>query len=570
MNKTYPYLIENLEDWPINKLHKNRKEFVREIDELVLERLMQKPTKELSQIIATTIYRERIRIKEEPWKVDPPNESLFWKRIRKKLVKQSLDQSEEESRTANKEILTKIIHRYSEEIVATFRIPTFRFARSFTGALFNRLLNTFAGRNMRRIYGSKHRLEERLMMTGEIEKLRSLMTKGSVVVVPTHHSNLDSLLIGFTMDLVAGLPFPSFGAGLNLYNTGYTAYFMNRMGAYRLDRRKKNPIYLETLKGMSNLAIQKGTNTLFFPGGTRSRSGKLETKDNLKLGMVGTAIEAQRILFQKGKTDKVFIVPLVLSYHFVLEAKSLIEQHLKITGKEQYIKTKDESNSFRQNLRFIWSLFSETNEIIMSVGKPMDVLGNFVDMEGRSFDRQGREVNVQEYFMSGDVITADLQREREYTRILGDQIAERFHKDNIVLSSHLVAFATFNILKHQNPQLDLYGILRLPEEDYFFPEELLHYVVRDLQHALFKMEAAGNIKLSEPIKGDITTLIKDGLKRLGTYHGEKPLILNKKKQIVSQNFKVLYFYHNRLENYQLDQEIKWRKHYEIEVEEVNS
>lgn len=565
MNKRYPYLIENLEEWPIHKLHKKRKEFVAEIDDFVLERLMQKPTKELSQIIATTIYKERIRIKEEPWKVDPPNENQFWKKIRKELVQQSLDQDEAAARAANEKILKKIIHRYSEEIVATFRIPTFKFARSFTAALFNRLLNTFAGRNWHRIWGGKHRLEERLLMVGDVEKLRNLTTKGTVVVVPTHHSNLDSLLIGFTLDLVAGLPFPSFGAGLNLYNTGYTAYFMNRMGAYRLDRRKKNPIYLETLKGMSNLAIQRGANTLFFPGGTRSRSGKLETRERLKLGMVGTAVEAQRALFQKGDNQKIFIVPLILSYHFVLEAKSLIEQHLKRTGKEQYIKAKDESKSIRQNLRFIWSLFSQTNEIFMSVGKPMDVLGNFVDDEGRSFDPYGREIEVKEYFMSGGVITKNLQREREYTRILGDQIAERFHKDNIVLSSHLVAFAAFNILKHQNPQLDLYGILRLPEEDYYFPEELLHYVVRDLQHTLLKMAEEGEIKLSEPIHGDVTTLINNGLKRLGTYHGEKPLIINKKKQIVSENFKVLYFYHNRLENYDLDKKIKWRKQYEIEV-----
>lgn len=565
MNKRYPYLIENLEEWPIHKLHKKRKEFVAEIDDFVLERLMQQPTKDLSQIIATTIYKERIRIKEEPWKVDPPNESQFWKKIRKELVQQSLDQDEAAARAANEKILKKIIHRYSEEIVATFRIPTFRFARSFTAALFNRLLNTFAGRNWHRIWGGKHRLEERLLMVGDVEKLRNLTKKGTVVVVPTHHSNLDSLLIGFTLDLVAGLPFPSFGAGLNLYNTGYTAYFMNRMGAYRLDRRKKNPIYLETLKGMSNLAIQRGANTLFFPGGTRSRSGKLETRERLKLGMVGTAVEAQRALFQKGDNQKIFIVPLILSYHFVLEAKSLIEQHLKRTGKEQYIKAKDESKSIRQNLRFIWSLFSQTNEIFMSVGKPMDVLGNFVDDEGRSFDPYGREIEVKEYFMSGSVITKNLQREREYTRILGDQIAERFHKDNIVLSSHLVAFAAFNILKHQNPQLDLYGILRLPEEDYYFPEELLHYVVRDLQHTLLKMAEEGEIKLSEPLLGDVTTLINNGLKRLGTYHGEKPLIINKKKQIVSENFKVLYFYHNRLENYDLDKKIKWRKQYEIEV-----
>lgn len=149
--------------------------------------------------------------------------------------------------------------------------------------------------------------------------------------MPTHFSNLDSILVGYAMDEMLGLPSFSYGAGLNLYNSGIAAYFMNRLGAYRVDRRKKNPIYLETLKAMSKLSIQRGVNSLFFPGGTRSRSGSLEKK--LKMGLIGTAVEAQRALCQEGKKEKIFIVPLVMSYHFVLEAKYLIEQHLLITGK---------------------------------------------------------------------------------------------------------------------------------------------------------------------------------------------------------------------------------------------
>ena len=86
------------------------------------------------------------------------------------------------------------------------------------------------------------RMHVRLIVAGKTDSIRTLIKDHTVVVVPTHFSNLDSILIGYAMDAMMGLPSFSYGAGLNLYNTGYTAYFMNRLGAYRVDRRKKNPI----------------------------------------------------------------------------------------------------------------------------------------------------------------------------------------------------------------------------------------------------------------------------------------------------------------------------------------
>ena len=244
----------------------------------------------------------------------------------------------------------------------------------------------------------------------------------------------------------SSVPVPSFGAGLNLYNTGYTAYFMNRLGAYRIDRRKKNPVYLETLKVMSKQSLESGTSSLFFPGGTRSRSGAMENK--FKLGMMGTAVEAQRSNYQKGKEEKIFIVPVILGYHFVLEGKFLIESHLKNTGKEMYFKSsRDESYSFRKTMKFIWDTFSESSDINLSIGKPMDVLGNFVDEQGNSFDVQNKKVDLKEYFYTNGEVVKDRQRENEYTRRLGSKILDRYHKDNLVLSSQLVAYVAFNILK---------------------------------------------------------------------------------------------------------------------------
>ncbi|MFT5386497.1 MAG: glycerol-3-phosphate O-acyltransferase, partial [Saprospiraceae bacterium] len=421
--KKYPPVIPEMGDWPIFKLSEDREAFIKEIDEFTLGKILRKQPELVSDLLIKTIYLERIRIKEEPWKVDPPNENQFWNKIRKNLVRYSLDKEVEEAKASNEEILKKIISRYSEEIVGTFQIKTFLFARKFLNIFFDRLLNTAASRNLRRFYGRKFHFTDRLELIGEIDTIRSLMTKGTVVVVPTHFSNLDSLLVGYAMDSILGLPSFSYGAGLNLYNTGYTAYFMNRLGAYRVDRRKKNAIYLETLKTMSTLSIKRGTNSLFFPGGTRSRSGAIESK--LKMGLMGTAVEAQRMLCQEGKKEKVFIVPLVLGYHVVLEAKYLIEQHLKETGKEHFLQIKDASYSRMKVLRFMWKLFSQGSHITLSFGKPMDVVGNFVNKEGESFDKWGNPIDIKDYFLTDGEVQTNLQRETEYTKILADKIGER-------------------------------------------------------------------------------------------------------------------------------------------------
>lgn len=560
-SRIYPHVIPEIEDWPIFKLSEDRKNFVAEVEQFTLNRLMESNTPDVTDLISKTIFQERVRIKEEPWKVDPPNERQFWRRVRKRLIEDSLDKPNEEAVQNNREILQLIIHRYAEEIVGTFRKPTFLFARRFLTLFFTRLLNTAAGGS---IFGSKHRLQDRLLLAGRTEAVRGLFAKGTVIVVPTHFSNLDSILIGFAMDAFAGLPSFSYGAGLNLYNTGYTAYFMNRLGAYRVDRRKKNAVYLETLKSMSNLSIQRGTNSLFFPGGTRSRSGALETK--LKLGLLGTVVEAQRALYQKGENTKIFVVPAILGYHFVLEAPFLVEQYLRQIGKERYIRTNDDFYSIPQLVKFTWQFFSQSNDITVAFGQPLDVLGNPVDAEGRSYDKYGTPIDVREYFLGGENVTEDLQRESEYTKTLAERIVERYHKDNVVLSSHLVAYAAFQLLKRQNQRLDLYGILRLPNDEYEFPKESLYDIIEQLQQRLIEMHGEGDIQLADPIYWEPEALVRDGIRHIGSYHVEKPLRYDKAGNIVSDNFNLLFFYHNRLSTYDLQRFIQWRKRAMEEVE----
>lgn len=551
----YPHVIPDIKDWPIFLLHQRRKQFVREIEEFALERILQKYGETLGDTLAKTVYMERIRIKEEPWKIDPQDERVFWLKVQKKLarlLKGAVPQDEIEASQIL--LLRKILHRYSEGIVGNFRISTFQFARRFLTLLFNRLLNTAASRNLRRLYGSKFHLYERLLAKGSVDKVRSLITKGTVVMVPTHFSNLDSILLGYVMDAVVGLPSFHYGAGLNLYNFSIASYFMDRLGSYRLDRRKKNPIYLEVLKAMSTLALLRGTNTLFFPGGTRSRAGAMESK--LKMGLLGTVVEAQRLAFQHNKENKIFIVPVVLGYHVVLEAGELIEQHLRRTGKELYIRNKEGFRALGRVFSFAWNVFSQSSDITVSFGKPMDILGNFVDEEGRSYDRFGKEVQLRDYFLSDGKISEDLQRESQYTRILADRIVERYFKENIVLSSHLLAFAAFEMLKRANPKLDLFALLRLPNDDFSITMPDMETCISCLQEALFAMESRGSIKLSEQIRWPARDLIRDGIVNLGVYNPFKPLKINKKGMLVSQDFKLLYYYRNRLDNYKLEEALE--------------
>jgi glycerol-3-phosphate O-acyltransferase len=550
--KPYPSVIARIDQWPIYKLSQDRKKFIEEIDEFTINRLIKENPK-LYDLIAQTIYSERNRIKETPWKVDPPNEMAFWGKIRSSLT--AIDgQTKEQATQTYHELLRKIVHRYSEEIVGTFSIPTFRFARWFLTVLFSRLLNAAAERWWRML-GSRYRLYERLQVYGEVDMIRGLFDKGVVVVVPTHFSNLDSIMIGYAMDSIMGLPSFSYGAGLNLYNSGLPAFFMNRLGAYRVDRRKKNEVYLETLKSMSNLSIQRGTNSLFFPGGTRSRSGMVETK--LKMGLMGTVVEAQRAMCQKEDAKKVFVIPLVVSYHFVLEAPFLIHQHLQIVGKEKYLKGRSEGNSLREWIKFVWQLFSKKSDIILSFGKPMDVMGNFVDNEGNSYDKRGNMVDIKDYFKHYGQLNEDLQRETEYTKMLADKIVDRFHKENIVLSSHVVAFTAFNMLKQHNENMDIYTLLRLLPDDFIFPIESFTAAVEAMQVALKELEKKGRLKLSEAISLPARELVEDGLNNLGTYHVRRPLLFNKKGDIESDDFSILFFYHNRLENFGLTKRVKW-------------
>ncbi|MCH7402843.1 1-acyl-sn-glycerol-3-phosphate acyltransferase [Belliella kenyensis] len=557
IKKKYEPILPQKDEWPVMKLSKSRKEFVKKVAEAAKNRILEftgGKVEVLKEELETTHYREKLRIKQNPWAVDPEDDYDFWNGVKSSLVQLSADNSLTKVQRKKKyiDILDQITLRYAEEIASTFKHTHYKVTRSIVTTGFARLLNAARVKGFKRLFSNQYTLQDKIQIIGETKHLRDLASKGTIIMVPTHFSNLDSILIGWIIS-VLGLPPFIYGAGLNLFNIEIFAYFMNALGAYKVDRRKKNLVYIETLKTYSSEAIQFGVHSLFFPGGTRSRSGKIESK--LKLGLLSTAVEAQRANYQKGINDvsgKIFIVPVTINYHFVLEAPSLIKEHLSITGQERYYQESDEFSTSLKISKFLLKFFTKGSDISVSVGKPMDVLGHYVDQNGNSMDKNGRIIDTRDYFISDGNITVDTQREEEYTNRLGNRIVQEFHIINRVFSSHLVAFTAFQMIKRENKKMDLFNLLRLPEEDLSIPYASFKAECKRVLERIFELRDKGKVHIAPHLRREIDQIITHGLENVGMYHAKRPLLKDKNGNIITEDLNLLYYYHNRLDGYDLE------------------
>ncbi|HTJ82630.1 MAG TPA: 1-acyl-sn-glycerol-3-phosphate acyltransferase, partial [Polyangiaceae bacterium] len=219
-------------------------------------------------------------------------------------------------------------------------------------------------------------LSDKVVVDGAIEKVRRLAEKGTVVFVPTHLSNMDSIVFGYALER-AGLPPATYGAGKNLFTNPILSFFMHNLGAYRVDRRLRHGLYKDVLKTYSCVLLERGYHSLFFPGGTRSRSGGIERR--LKLGLVGSAIEAYARTVRAGRERRVYFVPSTINYLITLEAETLIRDYLSETGKSRFIIEDDESSRLARVASFAKKLLAMEGSVVIRFGQPIDCFGNAVD-----------------------------------------------------------------------------------------------------------------------------------------------------------------------------------------------
>lgn len=385
-------------------------------------------------------------------------------------------------------------------------------------------------------------LADKVVVEGPLERLRELVRHGTAVYVPTHLSNMDSIVFGYALER-AGLPPATYGAGKNLFTNPILSFFMHNLGAYRVDRRLRHNLYKDVLKTYSCVLLERGYHSLFFPGGTRSRSGGVERR--LKLGLVGSAFEAYTRTLVAGRERRIFFVPATINYLITLEAETLIADFLSEAGKGRFIIEDDESTRVGRVASFMRKLLGMDGAVVIRLSEPLDPFGNRVDEAGRSYDRRGREVDPSSYVRGLDgEVTIDHARDAQYARELGEEICEAYARDTVVMSTHVVAAAAVARLRRQAPGADLFLVLR--QRDTVIPRDELAADVVALRDRLRALEEQGCVRLGQHVRrGSGGDLIERALRAFGGYHAA-PVLESRPDGIAVCDTNLLFYYQNRL------------------------
>jgi len=436
--------------------------------------------------------------------------------------------------------LEKLVAYYARDIVGNFNPRVYRFANDILPPVMSVLFSPVS--SLKEGLAAFESMSRRIQVEGELEAVRTACDRGTLVVTPTHSSNMDSIVLGFALR-VAQLPPVTYGAGKNLFSNPFISYFMHNLGAYRVDRRLKFALYKDVLKEYSTALLERGFHSLFFPGGTRCRSNVVES--HLKLGLLGTGLAAYRNnLLNALPHRRIYVVPATINYRLVLEAETLVEDYLADTGKSRYIIEDDEFSRLGRIVEFVRKILVHEGAVVVRFGRPLDPFGNEVDDSGESVDARGRQVDPATYLQGDDgTVTLDGQREAVYTRQLGTRIAGEFRSRTVLLSTHLLCRALYDAVVERTRTPDVYRLLRLPPSAVSVPQEEVWQRIDRLKSEL--LAHPGHGQLDERVRAmTAREVMADALRALGSYHAKAVVQLTGDRLQVGA-MKLLYYYRNR-------------------------
>ena len=506
-----------------------------EVVNRVLEKYSSDPVT-IEQTLFDTLYEERRRLKSETNRKLAAQQNKFYHRVQRAALHSGPD--------GQRSQLKAVIRFFTEEVTGHFDPRVYHLATKAIPVALNLLLNALSPLNLIQQGGNLAKLDDRLFISGEIDAFRRAANGGTIILVPTHSSNLDSLLVGY-MIYRLGLPPFIYGAGLNLFSNKLISYFMHNLGAYKIDRRKKTVLYKDVLKNYASATLEHGYHTLFFPGGTRSRSGAVEQK--LKLGLLSQGLNAyiHNLMANKAQPD-IFVVPCTINYQLVLEAETLIDDHLQEVGKSRYIIEDDEFTKPKRILDFSNQVFSQESRIHLVLSHPLDVFGNPISPTRHSLDDQGRDVDRKRFVTIQGQPGFDEQRDKAYTLKLAESIVRAYARDTVVSPIHLLASTVFAWLEERNPHIDLYRLLRTGGQEESMPLVECYQRLERTLARMRSMDQAGKLRLADSLKTrDTVKLVSQGLTHLNSYH-QRPALQRRGDRLFHLDRNLLLYYQNRL------------------------
>ncbi len=164
-----------------------------------------------------------------------------------------------------------------------------------------------------------HRMYQAVVVDTEgMERVRLAGREGTLVLIPSHKSHMDYLVLSEVMYAHALSP-PLIAAGDNL-NFWPVGGLLRRGGAFFIRRAfRGRKLYSALVEAYIRKLIAEGFSIEFFFEGGRSRTGKLLPP---KLGLLSMIVDAAMLV----RTRPIFIVPVYIGYERVVEERSHLRE----------------------------------------------------------------------------------------------------------------------------------------------------------------------------------------------------------------------------------------------------
>ena len=150
-----------------------------------------------------------------------------------------------------------------------------------------------------------------------IEKIAEYAKRDPVVLVPSHRSYFDFLILSWLFYANYLVP-PHIAARENMA-FGPFGFIFRRAGAYFLRKSFDDPLYKEVFRAYVGYLVREGFTQEFFIEGGRSRTGKTLSP---RLGMVSWNIEA----FARSHRRDLYFVPVAITYERLVEESAMVEE----------------------------------------------------------------------------------------------------------------------------------------------------------------------------------------------------------------------------------------------------
>jgi glycerol-3-phosphate O-acyltransferase len=302
-----------------------------------------------------------------------------------------------------------------------------------------------------------------------IERVRRASREGPLIIVPSHRSHVDYLVMSQAL-FWNGLMPPLIAAGANLSFFPLGALF-RRGGAYFLRRSfKGDPLYSQTFRAYVKRLFKEGFSQEFFIEGGRSRTGKTLPP---KLGMLSMLVDA----FLEARQPDAMFVPASISYERIIEAASYTRE---LGGAE---KEKEGAGAL---LRTAGVLRSRYGRVFVSIDDPLSLTAF---MKEQGFDR---DEHTEE-------------QKRRLVRVLAHRIAWGINRAQVVTANALVITALFGYRKRglrrswirEAVRIMVAHVLEVSESRAMFPEGLMEHLDARLSAALDRLVADGFVHCEE-------------------------------------------------------------------------